>query len=93
MSTGFDAAAALTSSELLKHQIEFVFLLEELHQLEDVAAERVKSEPVGTDRQTTEDIPHCLTTLPVALALVEHLNLPKDTAAAVARSFLNDLET
>lgn len=33
------------------------------------------------------------TALPVALALIEHLNLSKDTAATVARSFLNDLET
>lgn len=29
-----------TSSELFKHQVEFVFLLEELHQLQDVPAEK-----------------------------------------------------
>lgn len=40
----FDATAALTSPELLKHQVEFVFLLEELHQFQDVTAERVKGE-------------------------------------------------
>lgn len=31
-------------------------------------------------------------TLPVALALVEHLNLTEDTTAAVTWSLLNDLE-
>lgn len=91
--TSFDAVAALTSSKLLKHQVEFVFLLKELHQFQDVTVERVKSEPEGTQVCCTEELPSCLTTLPVALALIEHLNLSKDTAATVARSFLNDLET
>lgn len=88
-----DAAAALTSSELLKHQVEFVFLLKELHQFQDVAVEWVKSELGATSACCAEELPSCSTTLPVALALIEHLNLTKDTAATVARSFLNDLET
>lgn len=79
-----------TSPELLKHQVEFVFLLEELHQFQDVTAER---ELVGIQMCSTEELPNCLATLPVALALIEHLDLSKDTAATVARSFLNDLET
>lgn len=37
-----EAVAALTSSQLLKHQVELVFLLKELHQLQDVAVERAK---------------------------------------------------
>ena len=83
---------ALTSSEFLKHQVEFVFLLKELHQLQDVT---VKSETWarGTETSCTEESPFGLTSLPVALALIEHLNLTKDAAATVARSFLNDLET
>lgn len=83
----------LTSPELLKHQVEFVFLLEELHQFQDVTAERAKGELVGIQTCSTEDFSNCLATLPVALALIEHLDLSKDTAATVARSFLNDLET
>lgn len=43
--------------------------------------------------QYTEALPNGLAALPVALALIEHLHLSKDTAATVARSFLNDLET
>lgn len=89
----FDARAALTSPELLKHQVEFIFLLEELHQFQDVTAERVKRELDGIQVCSTEELPNCLATLPVALALIEHLDLSKDTAATVARSFLNDLET
>lgn len=89
----FDATAALTSPELLKHQVEFVFLLEELHQFQDVTAERVKGELWKPKVCSTEELPHCLTTLPVALALIEHLNLSKDTAATVAWPFLDDLET
>lgn len=89
----FDARAALTSPQLLKHQVEFVFLLEELHQFQDVTAERVKRELVGTRVCGTGALPNGLATLPVALALIEHLHLSKDPAATVARSFLNDLET
>ncbi len=33
---------SLTSSELFKHQVEFVFLFKELHQLQDVASEKGK---------------------------------------------------
>lgn len=85
--------AALTSSKLLKHQVEFVFLLKELHQFQDVTVERVKCERVGTEVGCTEEPSSGSTTLPVALALIKHLNLSKDTAATVARSFLNYLET
>lgn len=83
---------ALTSSQLLKHQVEFVFLLKELHQFQDVTVEGVKSEFAGT-KTSTQELPSGWRTLPVALALIEHLNLSKDTAATVARPFLNDLET
>lgn len=31
-----------TSSKLLKHQVEFVFLFKELHQLQDVTTEKEK---------------------------------------------------
>ena len=37
-------------------------------------------------------VSHDRRTLPVALALIEHLNLTEDTAAAVTWSFLDDLE-
>lgn len=89
----FDARAALTSPELLKHQVEFVLLLEELHQFQDVTAEREKGELVRTQVCSAEGPPNCVAPLPVALALIEHLHLSKDAAATVARSFLNDLET
>lgn len=34
---------SLTSSELFKHQVEFVFLFKELHQLQDVTSEKKKA--------------------------------------------------
>lgn len=33
---------ALTSSKLFKHQVKFVFLFKELHQLQDVTADKEK---------------------------------------------------
>lgn len=33
---------SLTSSKLFKHQVEFVFLFKELHQLQDVTSEKKK---------------------------------------------------
>lgn len=42
---------SLTSSKLFKHQVEFVLLFKELHQLQDVASEKEKKhhEPEVTD--------------------------------------------
>ena len=45
----------LTSSKLFKHQVEFVFLFKELHQLKDITKKGEKgkkSEAMETDHRT-----------------------------------------
>lgn len=85
---------SLTSPELLKHKVEFVFLFKELDQLQDVTTKRIKKKreaaiifSVASVHRAQQGVP-----LPVSLALVQHLDLAEHTAAAVTRSLLDDLE-
>lgn len=89
------SCCSLTSPELLKHQVEFVFLFKELDQLQDVTTKRIKKKQTSeaaiifsaaSVHRARRGLP-----LPVSLTLVQHLHLAEDTAAAVTRSLLDDL--